>query len=270
LGAVRVKSPTPATPETDSAEPPVTLESIGEEMVAGLPFADRPLVRYEQFVSELARTADVLAQHPNVLAAHEQLLSDHSLSVEQVPLESFSRVRLVFESARDGGLWDLRWAITDQMPWSDRIWQQWTERADVLEAGLLQLGGEAGPSAVAECDELSALFALLVRDMTVTGKVALHWPYWNHVVAVWELPRDKRHTARIVVPTSQVFLSADASLGTRQLPTQRVLFAYARHDLRQGAEIPSALARFLLGRARILGGLSTDALSARRARLGGS
>jgi hypothetical protein len=263
-------TPNAQQPQAEPAVTPVVQSTAPIDPFADLPFAGRPTVRYEEFVGELRDIASELAGNANVQAAHTQLLNEHALTDAQVPLESFSRTRLVFESARDGGLWDLRWAITDQMPWSDRIWQQWTARASELEAALPKLEGEAGPSAEAECDELSALFALLVRDLSVNGKVALHWPYWNHVVAVWEVPRDKRHVARIVVPTSQVFLSPEAGLGTRQLPTERVLFAYARRDLKFDAEIPGALARFLLGRSRALGGLSSEVLSARRARLGGS
>jgi hypothetical protein len=234
------------------------------------PFAGRAQVSYGEFVVALRRVADELMLDPDVVAAHERLLSEHGLSAEQAPLESFSRVRLVFEAARDGGLWGIRWAITDQMPRSDQIWEQWSRRASELEAAAESQAAEAQPSAVAECDELSALFAFLVRDMGVTGHLALHWPYWNHVVAVWELPRDHGRKARVIVPTSQVFLSREATLGTRELATDRVLFPYARHDLRAEEFLPGALARFLLARAAGLGGAPTEELSARRDRLGGS
>ncbi len=233
-------------------------------------FEGRQTVRYDEFIAALRATADGLATHPNVRDAHAALLEQHALSDAELPLESFSRVRLVFEATRDGGLWDLRWGITDQMPWSDQIWKQWEQRAGELEGFKDQSDGGVGPSAIAECDELSALFALLSRDLGITGFAALHWPVWNHVVAVWQVPRADGGKARIVVPTSQVFLSRGATLGTTELATRRVLFPYSRHDLRPDSEMRGALARFLIGRARALGGLSTDELSRRRIRLGGS
>jgi hypothetical protein len=261
--AVPERVATSAAPKTTPSEPPAPPRPPV--------FEGRQVVTYREFVEALREVADELTSDPDVLEAHAALLQEFALTPEDAPLESFSRVRLVFEAARDGGFWDLRWAITDQMPWSDRIWEQWAARAPELEAALPSLAGEAGPSALAECDELSALFALLVRDMTVKGSVALHWPVWNHVVAVWELPpKDGRRKTRIVVPTSQVFLSRTATLGTRELETQRVLFPYARRDLELGAEIPGPVARYLIGRAQLLGGLSTTQATARRDRLGGS
>jgi hypothetical protein len=227
-------------------------------------------VAYDELVSALRTVADGLTTNPNVVNAHSALLEQHHLSVDELPLSSFSRVRLIFEATRDGGLWDLRWGITDQMPWSDKIWKQWSDRAGQLEMSEADSDEAYVPTAVAECDELSALFALLVRDVGIAGFAALHWPVWNHVVAVWQVPRHGGGHARIVVPTSQVFLSRHATLGTTELATRRVLFPYARRDLKGDSEVPAALARFLVGRAMTLGGLSSAELGARRNRRGGS
>jgi hypothetical protein len=240
------------------------------EGVPTAPFVGLREVRYQEFVAQMRQVADELANREVVQQEHAKLLAEYGLSAEQMPLLSFSRVRLAFEATRDGGLWGIRWAITDQMPWSDRIWKQWS----TLALGLDAAGHEALPAdaitAVAECDELSALFALLARDMGVEGFVGLHWPYWNHTVAVWQLQGAEERGVRILVPTSQVFLSREATLGTRELRTQRVVFPYPRKDLKPESALPGGLARALIARLRELGGLSSAELQARRNALGSS
>lgn len=247
-----------------------TPDSAGTRQPEPAPFADRETVRYAEFIDALRGVAKDLEANPNVQEAYRALLSEFALDESELSLESFSRVRLVFEAARDGGLWDVRWAITDQLPRSDRIWTQWQSSASDLEQSAQQIAGEHGPSAIAECDELSALFAFLARDLGVSGVVALHWPMWNHTVAVWEVSRHDGRAARIVVPTSQVFLTPGATLGTRELPTRRVVFGYRRQDVKPDSELSGHLVRFLLLRARTLGASSTSELTARRNRLGGS
>jgi hypothetical protein len=51
--------------------------------------------------------------------------SAHGLSKESVRYSDFVIVRLLYEAARDAGLWNVHWTITDQPPNSDKIWQQW-------------------------------------------------------------------------------------------------------------------------------------------------
>lgn len=220
-------------------------------------------VRYAELVEEMRRVADELARTDAVQRAHAALLVETGLNAQQVPLLSFSRVRLAFEATRDGGLWGIRWAITDQMPWSDRIWAQWSK----LDLATV---ADDGVTAVAECDELSALFAMLARDLGVEGFVGLHWPYWNHTVAVWQLPGPQPRATRILVPTSQVFLSREATLGTRELPAQRVVFPYVRKDLKPNSPLPGTLVRFLIARLRTFGAGSSADLQARRNALGSS
>jgi hypothetical protein len=233
-------------------------------------FEGRQSVTYQEFVDALRAVADDLSKTEAVRQAHTSLMREHGLSAQELPLESFSRIRLAFEATRDGGLWDLRWDVTNQMPRSDEIWKQWSANAVKLESTTMTLDGGVSPSAIAECDELSALFAILARDMGTVGFVGLHWPVWNHVVAVWQVPRDGGGKVRIVVPTSQIFLSEEATLGTREIETRRVVFPYKRRDLKRGARLPGPLARFLIERARLLGARSTQELSERRTRLGGS
>jgi hypothetical protein len=216
------------------------------------------------FVGEVRRVADELAGAPEVEKSYRALLDEYDLTPGDVSAQSFSRVRLVFEATRDGGLWGIKWKITDRMPWSDAIWEQWRN----LDLAL----PEPEVTAFAECDELSALFSSLARDVGVEGFVGLHWPTWNHTVAVWELRRGATagERVRVMVPTSQIWLSRDATLGSREFKTDRAVFPYARKDMKETSELPGALARFLVARLERLGALSNEALLERRNRLGGS
>jgi hypothetical protein len=224
-------------------------------------------VPYGVFVEEVRRVADSLTAASEIDRGYRALLAQHDLGPGDVSIRSYSRVRLVFEATRDGGLWGLKWAITNRMPWSDAIWQQWQEVSfDDAEPEI---------TAVAECDELSALFSLLARDVGIEGFVGLHWPAWNHTVAVWEVRRGATEKepgvrVRMMVPTSQIWLSRGATLGSREFSTGRVVFPYARHDRKPESEMPAALARFLIERLERYGALSTEALLERRQRHGGS
>jgi hypothetical protein len=94
-------------------------------------------------------------------------------------------------------------------------------------------------------------------------------------VAVWELrrgatPKDPGTRVRVMVPTSQIWLSRQATLGSREFKTGRAVFPYARKDLKPESELSVSLARFLIERLERYGGLSNEALLERRNRLGGS
>lgn len=248
-------------------ESPVSTQTAAPDPPLPPPlFPGRQSVSYSEFVDELRRVADELATDPDVVAAHDALLVQKGLSRDELPLESFSRARLVFESARDSGLWGIRGAVTDQMPWSDRVWLQWAERSFTNDAPVAGDDGRAFPSAVAECDELAALFASLARDLGVIGFVGLHWPTWNHVVPVWQVNKKDKTFVRIVVPATQTFLDSRDTMGTTGLPTQRVVFPYSRRDRKPGTLLAADLARFLIAQSRAYGGLSTDELTARRLR----
>jgi hypothetical protein len=164
-------------------------------------------------------------------------------------------------------LWGIRWNVTDEMPWSDKIWEQWAARD--------WSGEPPETTAQAECDELSALFSFLTRDLGIQGFVGLFWPEWNHTVAVWELTRKtpgspKGEQVRILVPTSQIWLSREATLGTREMKANRVVFPYQRKDLKPDRLIPTPVARYLIEQLRNYGSWSSERLLERRNRLGGS
>jgi hypothetical protein len=103
-----------------------------------------------------------------------------------------------------------------------------------------------GVTAVAECDELSALFAFLVRRLGVKRAGFLGGGP-NHVVAHWTL-RSAQREVRVVVPTSQVFLTPRASLGTREINaySATTVWDYWRQDVPVGFTIPAPLARYFV------------------------
>ncbi len=256
------------TPSSVASSAPTSV--VPSEVVPPLPpalFDGQDSVAYAVFLDEMRRVADELATSPEVAVGYQRLLTDYRLTPGDVSITSYSRVRLTFEAARDGGLWGSRWNVTDEMPWSDKIWEQWAARD--------WSGEPPETTAQAECDELSALFSVLARDLGVHGFVGLFWPAWNHTVAVWELTRKtasspKGERVRILVPTSQIWLSREATLGTREMKTDRVVFPYQRKDIKPEGLIPAPVARYLIGQLRTYGAWSSERLLERRNRLGGS
>lgn len=198
----------------------------------------------ERLVAELAALADAMEEDPTVQADFEAFAQARGLEPTAALRRDHARVKLAFEATRDGGWWHLRWDITNRKPNSEAIWSQWREDPVLFDAR-----GRPLPSATAECDELSALFAFLVRRLGV-DRVGLFWPQWNHVVAVWTLVQGEA-THRVVVPTSQIFLDADASLGTDGFDPwrQKTIFTYRRQDASMRSTIPDALARTFIDQA---------------------
>ncbi|MBC8071985.1 MAG: hypothetical protein IAG13_26895 [Deltaproteobacteria bacterium] len=201
-----------------------------------LPAGDR--IRVADFVAALEAIAVDLEDEPAVQDDYARLVAQHGLLDTPELRHDYVRVRMIFESARDGGLWSLRWDITNRDPDSKAIWAQWRKASSPI----------TGASAVAECDELSALFAHLVYRLGVR-KVGLFWPVWNHVVAVWTVPGE-HGPVRLVVPTSQIFLDDDASLGTDGFdPRKRKhIYEYRGKDVHGDTELPAALVRELVER----------------------
>lgn len=147
-------------------------------------------------------------------------------------------VRLYFESTRDAGLWNLHWAITDKPPNSDNIWPQWRS---VVRPSATR------PTATAECDELSALFAFLVERSGVKS-VGLFWPYANHTVAVWVVQPTKGSAVRVVVPTTQIFLEETDDFDTPKFNPwrQKTIYEYTRRDVPDSFVLPPKLFGFFL------------------------
>jgi len=191
-------------------------------------------------VARLRARAAASQRSPAVRADYLALLRAQGLDERQLRYADFAWLRLLFEATRDGGYWNLRWAVTDREPNSDAIWRQWQ---------ALHAPAPDRASAVAECDELSAFYAALARLGGVDG-VGLLWPTANHTVAVWRVPGPPREI-RIVVPTTLIFLSRDDSFGSRGFDPwkQKRIYAYARADVAPSQRLPPALAAFLLAQA---------------------
>ena len=195
-------------------------------------------------VAELQAVADAMEEDPTVQADFEAFAKARELTPTAALRRDYTRVKLAFEATRDGGWWHLRWDITNRKPNSEEIFSQWRD-----DPALFDASGQPMATATAECDELSALFAFIVRRLGV-GKVGLFWPVWNHVVAVWSVTENET-THRIVVPTSQIFLAADASLGTEGFNPwkQKTIFTYRRKDVSMRSTLPDALVRAFVDQA---------------------
>ena len=189
-------------------------------------------VSLKTLLTTLEAELEAAKQSPDVQADFLQLLQGNDLPGSERLIDDYIRVKLAFEATRDAGWWYLRWDITDREPNSDAIWSRW---------GRWSGGQPVSGSAVAECDELSALFAFIARGLGVE-EVGLFWPTANHTVAVWSPQAD----VRLVVPTTQLFLSPLARLGTAEMDpwTQKTIYNYTRKDVADDFTIPGELAAF--------------------------
>lgn len=169
--------------------------------------------------------------------AFRSLTAKFQLQPATLSYGDFSVARLLFEATRDAGFWNLHWRITNQPPNSDAIWKQWKSAYAV---------SPITPTAIAECDELSALYAFLTQRAGVRG-VGLFWPTGNHTFAVWVL-RQPPEAVRIVVPTTQIFLDETDYFGTRKFDPwrQKNIYEYSRRDVADSFELPKPLFDFLL------------------------
>ncbi len=222
-------------------------------------------VTYRQLLRELEIIAKNTLEPSKILQDEfGQLQQTHGIAGDKENYKDFVRVRLAFEAARDSGLWQIRWAITDNEPNSGAIWRQWQKQT----TPQYKNEATAKETAIAECDELSALFAFLAHGLGVR-KVGLFWPSWNHTVAVWTSRDELGKPVRIVVPTSQVFISENATLGTKEFNPnmQKIIYDYSRKDVAPTYRIPTPLARMMIDQAKKYGGKSAAFLQARRNRL---
>ena len=64
-----------------------------------------------------------LEQRPELRAQWRRFSAEEGLS--DAAFSDYVKVRLAFELTRDGGLWGLRWDITNRAPDSKAIWAQW-------------------------------------------------------------------------------------------------------------------------------------------------
>ena len=160
--------------------------------------------------------------------------------------QDFTRLWALFEATRDGGWWRLRWQVTDQEPTSQQIWKAW-QRSPPSQSF-------ATASAVAECDEITALFSVTARRLGVRG-VGLFYPTWNHVIAGWAPEGvDQRERGGVVlIPTTQIFQGCPATFDQTSFKPPKHVYEFPKVDVKDSAEIPPPLAAFLLEQVRAYG-----------------
>jgi hypothetical protein len=203
-----------------------------------LPVSSSPVTSLAQLVSMIHAKAEYLANSSGMRDGFRSFTTAHGLSPDSIRYSDYVVVRLLFEATRDAGFWNVHWTITNQPPNSDNVWRQWKT------AGKPSL---LSPTASAECDELSALYAFLVEREGVKG-VGLFWPSFNHTVAVWVLHPGTGPAIRVVVPTSQIFLEETDSFDTRKFNpwSQKTIYEYTRRDVPDSFEVPKPLFDFFL------------------------
>ncbi|MFT4979536.1 MAG: Arc/MetJ-type ribon-helix-helix transcriptional regulator, partial [Myxococcota bacterium] len=194
-----------------------------------------------------------LIHEPTVRQDLAALARSHGIPDDDEVLAEYLAVRTALEATRSGGWWHVAWRITDQEPDSTHIWADWAQWSG---------GPTAGASAWAECDEISALFAVVARSLGA-GRVGLFWPTFDHTVAVWQPGRSLQ---RLVVPTTPIRLSARQGLGTREMDpsTQRTIYTYDKRDGIDGVTLPGGLARFFQVQVRRYAAASAEVNGALR------
>jgi hypothetical protein len=201
-----------------------------------------------QLVDAIRGKAKIAENSSGMRDSFASFSSAHSLSPASIRYSDFVLVRLLFEATRDAGFWNLHWTITNQPPNSDNVWRQWQG---------IQKPSPLRPTASAECDELSALYAFLAERAGIKS-VGLFWPYANHTVAVWVVHPADRSVFRVVVPTSQIFLDETDFFDTKKFNPwiQKTIYEYTRRDVPESFEIPKPLADYFLRQADRYAGAS--------------
>jgi hypothetical protein len=216
------------------------------------PFEGKTTVTLKELLREVERASSGLQKSKLKKAQFAKFSRRYDIDPTDENFRNYLKATLLFEATRDAGLWHIRWEITNMEPNSDRIWSQW------------QKGGKnllKKHSAVAECDEISALYAFLMKK-TGTGATGLYWPTRNHTVAVWKLKSSQGKEVRVVVPTTQVFLMNEGLFGTNKFNPwkQPEIYDYTREDVSLSTEIPADLAGFFVLQMQKYGGASEDTL----------
>ena len=206
----------------------------------------------DSLIAQLESLVDEVAASGPTRAGYDAFVARNGLADSDALYRDFVRVKIAFEATRAGGLWAIQWSITDREPESDAIWATWQS---------IDGGRPKQPTAVAECDELSALFAFVVRGMGV-DHVGLFWPVWNHVVAVWTVKDASGTPVRVVVPTSQIFLGPEETFDTHGFDpsTQKTIYTYTRDDIDGSAELSGPLAQWFVAQVRAYAPASTQTL----------
>lgn len=230
----------------------VPLASNSAQALPGQSATSAPPTTLANLEMQLRAKAKALESSTGMRLAFQTFMSRHKLPSNSVSYSDFVLIRLFFEATRDAGFWNLHWAITDKPPNSDLVWQQWkaVRRPSVLT-----------PTATAECDELSALYAFLVERAGVRS-VGLLWPYPNHTVAVWMVHPANGAPIRVVVPTTQIFLDEHDFFDTPKFNPwrQKNIYEYKRRDVPDSFELPKPLFDFFISQVDKYAGASDATL----------
>jgi hypothetical protein len=205
-----------------------------------------------QLIGTIRERAKSLENTSGMRLSFQSFTTAYKLPPQSVSYSNYVVARLLYEATRDAGFWNLHWTITDQPPNSDNIWRQWKR---VTQASPVV------PTAAAECDELSALYAFLSGRAGLKG-VGLFWPFPNHTVAVWVMHPANRDPIRVVIPTSQIFLEMTDSFGTRKFNPwkQKSIYEYTRRDAPDTFQFPKPLFDFFLSQVDKYAGASDSTL----------
>jgi hypothetical protein len=205
-----------------------------------------------RLVSDVRARAKTLEGSSGMRLSFQSFTNAYKIAPGSIRYSDFVVVRLLYEATRDAGFWNMHWTITNMPPNSDRVWSQWKNTRMV---------SPTMPTASAECDELSALFAFLVERAGVRS-VGLFWPYPNHTVAVWVLRPVNGADIRVVVPTSQIFLDVTDSFGTKKFNPwhQKTIYEYQRRDAPDSFELPRPLFEFFIQQMDKYAGASDSTL----------
>jgi hypothetical protein len=260
-------APSSAPPAVDAPPPPAQKPPPSPPAPSQAlpdPFPERQEVTVAQLFEALEVLVPRIAASDAVRADYRALVRDFGLRDSVELYDKYVRVRIAFEATRDGGLWGVRWAITNRPHGSDEIWASWKRlTVDSFDP--------QAPTAIAECDEITALFCFVARKLGVPD-VGFISGGWYHIVAAWAIRVPGAREVRIGVPTSQVFLTPEATLGTRELKPDRpkVIWRYVRRDVRDDETLPPHVARFLVQQVFLNGGRPAAELQQMRNARGGS
>jgi hypothetical protein len=212
----------------------------------------RDLQTVANLVGKVRARAATLEGSSGMRHSFQSFTSAYKIAPSSISYSDFVIVRLLYEATRDAGFWNMHWAITNMPPNSDRVWSQWK---------AVKVVSPLTPTAFAECDELSALYAFLVERAGVRS-VGLFWPFPNHTVAVWALHPANAAEVRVVVPTSQIFLEVNDSFATKKFNPwhQKTIYEYKRRDVADSFELPKPLFDFFLQQVNKYAGASDSTL----------
>lgn len=208
------------------------------------PCLAQPTTTLDELVAGIKSEVRDLAAHKVVY--EEYLDFKNGRHLQHLSYFDYLKSKVAFECTRDSGLWHVAWAITDRQPDSKNVWAQWKAVR----------GRPKSVTAIAECDEISALYAFLARKLGVGG-IGLFWPTSNHTVAVWKLEGQ-----RVVVPTTPIFLERYDGFDAKGFDPrkQSVIYDYTAEDVPGNYLLPRPLAVFFLAQVREYGGASKKLL----------